>query len=499
LPPPPDPIEEALPPQEVADSTYISGNWVYHEHQYRWRPGFWVGNRLGWTWQRAHYVWTPGGYCFVDGHWDRDYHHRAVMYAPVFLTAPYRTGGWHYRPYYALETDLLLTALFVRPAWSHYYFGDFYDARYARLGFTPWIDYRSGGRWHDPAWSYYRWRYRNDDRWEQNIRQAYVTRRQDTTARPPRTLAEQERRVKSPAGAQIALAKPVTKLQSLEASKIKLTTISKTEVQQFRKTAVNVQNFREQRSKVELQAKSKAAIGPGRAPVTVQLQKPAGLPVPKGAEAPPPAPKLPKFGTQTPPKQPAPKSPGKKGGPDDDDKTPPKKKGAADDDPPAKKKVTVPPKQVDPPAKKKAPPDPDDPPAKKGPPKKADDDNPPAKKKVIAPPKQVDPLPPPKKKAPPDLDDPPAKKAPPPRQADPPPPPPKKKKAPPPDDDPPGKKAPPKSKGKNKDDDSSYFRPDNPWQTVAGPLAIFMQPTPRERGAFSPEDPRLIRISVRRC
>jgi hypothetical protein len=495
LPPPPDPIEEAAPPQEVADSTYVPGVWVYHEHNYRWRPGFWVGHRPGWNWVRAHYVWTPGGYCFVDGYWDHDFEHRGLLYAPVYFPQGYvRPAGWYHRPYYAIETAAFIASLFVRPVWGHYYFGDYYDARYSRLGFTPWLDYRVAGRWHDPAWNYYRWRYRNDARWEQNIRQAYVTRRQDTSARPPRTLAEQQRRAQSPQGAQIALVNPVTKLQSLQTSKVKLTTISKTEVEKFQKTAVNVQNFRDQRSKIELQAKSKAAIGPGKAPVTVQLQKPAELSFPKGQEA-PPMPQLPKFGSQAPPKQPAQKQPGKKGGPDDDDKTPgkkkvtappdqPKKKAVDNDDPPGKKKVAPPPKQQ---------PDPLPPPKKKAPPPK-DDDDPPAKK--AGPPKQQqpDPLPPPKKKAPPPKDDdPPAKKAPPPRQSDPPPPPPKKKA---PDDDPPAKKAPPpKSKGKDKDDQSTFLRLGNPWQDVARPPAIFTQSTPSERGAFSPEDPRLFASS----
>lgn len=487
LPPPPEPVEEAPPPQEVADSTYVPGVWVYREQRYWWRPGFWVGHRPGWTWTRAYYVWTPGGYCFVDGYWDYDFHRRGILYAPAYIHSRYHTG-WHYRPHYAIDTDFFLAALFVRPAWGHYYFGDYYDARYAGLGFSPWLDYRIGGRWHDPAWNYYRWRHREDPRWERDIRQAYVTRRQDTTARPPRTFAEQERRAVSPTGAQIALVQPVAKLQSLQTSKIKLQTVSKTEVQQFRKSAVNVQTFGQQRSKVELQAKGKGAIGPGRAPVTVQLQRPAGLPVAKGAEAPPPAPTLPKLGTQTPPKGPGQKpAPGKKGGPDDDDgKTP------------GKKKVTAPPKQPDqpPPPKKKGP-------ADKGP----GDDDPPAKKKVGAPPKQPDQPPPPKKKAPPPRADddppPPAKKsAPPPKQSDPPPPPPKKQPPPQRDfDDPPAKKAPaPKSKGKGKDDGASnYLRPGNFWQEAGGPVPTFTQSTLGERGAFSPEDPRLIRFSVRRC
>lgn len=476
LPEPPEPVEEAPPPQEVDDSTYVPGVWVYREQRYWWRPGFWVGHRPGWTWTRAYYVWTPGGYCFVDGYWDYDFHRRGLLYAPVhFHPRYYSQRGWYYRPHYAIETDLLLAALFIRPAWSHYYFGDYYDARYSRLGFTSWLDYRIGGRWNDPAWNYYQWRHRDDPRWAQNLRQTYVTRRQNIGARPPRTFAEQERRALSPTGAQIALVQPVTKLQTLQSSKIKLTTISKTEVQQFRKNAVSVQNFSQQRSKVELQAKGKGVIGPGKAPRTVQLQRPAGLAVPKGEAAPPP-PKLPKFGSQTPPK-----------GKGVDQKPSPKKKGGFDD-PPEKKKFDPTPKKKgpggfdNPPEKKKFDPTP----KKNGP---GGFDDPPAKKKFDPPPKQPDQPPPPKKKAPPPRDDDGR-------------PPPAAKKKPPPDfdDAPPAKKAPPpNSKGKDKKDNAaaSNLQPRHPWQDLT--VAIVRQSTLGERGAFSPEDPRLIRIPVRRC
>ena len=316
LPEPPEPIAEAPPPQE-ADATYVPGTWVYRERRFMWRSGFWLTYRPGWTWCPATYVWTPGGYLFVDGYWDYDWHRRGLLFAPVYI-GPRYYSGWYYRPRYAVEVDLFLGALFVRSAWNHYYFGDYYDPRYARLGFSPWIDFRMGGQWYDPAWSYYRWRYRTDPRWEQNLRQTYVTRRQNESARPPRTLAEQDRRVGGVTATAPALVRPLDKFQT---ASVKLQPISTAEAQQVRKTSLQVRTLGQERAKVEIQAKAK--VQPGQAPtaVKVELPKHGVAAAPRtGDHVAPPSPPLPKLQPKAPP---PPKKPaGAK--PDLDDRHPPK-------------------------------------------------------------------------------------------------------------------------------------------------------------------------------
>ncbi len=82
LPPPPDPVEEAIPPQPNADSLFIPGTYVYQENRYWWRPGHWVGFRPGWVWTPAHYAWTPGGYIFIRGYWDHDLRTAAYVLLP---------------------------------------------------------------------------------------------------------------------------------------------------------------------------------------------------------------------------------------------------------------------------------------------------------------------------------------------------------------------------------------------------------------------------------
>ena len=60
-----------------------------------------------------------------------------------------------YRPRYALSYNFLPTALFVRPGYGNYFYGDYFGPRYARAGYTPFVDYRIGRYAPDPLYGYY--------------------------------------------------------------------------------------------------------------------------------------------------------------------------------------------------------------------------------------------------------------------------------------------------------------------------------------------------------
>ena len=69
------------------------------------------------TWVASHYRWTPSGYVFVPGYWDLAVARRGVLYAPVVIDPVVVVGGgFVYTPYYAVPGDLMMDALFVRPA-----------------------------------------------------------------------------------------------------------------------------------------------------------------------------------------------------------------------------------------------------------------------------------------------------------------------------------------------------------------------------------------------
>lgn len=253
LPPPPEPVAEAIPQPPDATSTYMPGVWVYRQDRYWWRPGFWVAYRPGWVWAMAGYHWTPGGYVFVEGHWDQVLERRGLCFAPVrferrFFAAPRPV----YRPFYALATDFLFGALFVNPRHHHYYFGDYYDAAYARRGYQPWIDYRPVAHVSDPLYSYYRWEHRADPRWETNLRNVYVARQAGTAPRPPRTLALAQKQ-----GGDV---QPVIALNQFKDTRIKLQAVPPAQAETFRKQVEHIQNVRQQRTVVEPKALTRPPV-----------------------------------------------------------------------------------------------------------------------------------------------------------------------------------------------------------------------------------------------
>lgn len=204
LPPPPATLEAG--PTVVspgADYFYTPGSWVYRVNRYVWRPGFWVVHRPGWVWVPDHFRWTPVGYVFVPGYWDVPLERRGVLFAPVyFRPAVMVRPRFVYTPVYAVPAPSLYTSLFVRTGYGGYYFGDYFEPRYATAGFSSWaVGIRgsnfavtvSGGRGfaYDPLWSYYSVAHRREPAWQTNITNVYVGRYNGTVARPPQTLVQQ--------------------------------------------------------------------------------------------------------------------------------------------------------------------------------------------------------------------------------------------------------------------------------------------------------------------
>jgi hypothetical protein len=196
--PPPTVDEGPSTPAPDDNSTYVPGCWVYRGTRFLWRPGFWVPFQPGWLWAPAHYVWSPAGCVFVEGYWDRPLETRGLLFAPVqFAPALLSDRNFTYVPQYIVQPDFLLTALFVHPATCHYFFGDYFDARYQQRGFIPWVDYRVSRSIYDPQFNYYRHLFARDESWERGLRELYVGRFRGDVRRPPRTLAQQLQMVRS--------------------------------------------------------------------------------------------------------------------------------------------------------------------------------------------------------------------------------------------------------------------------------------------------------------
>ncbi len=162
LPTPPETLEEGPTSAAPGDGYFwIPGNWEYGDSSYAWRPGYWAQSQQNYVWIPQYYRWTPSGCILAGGYWDYPLASRGYLFAPIQFNRPvYRTQGWYYTPRVALNLGPLLFHLFVRPSYSHYYFGDYYGNRYANNGWFAWQNYYGRRHAYDPLFAYNVSRYR---------------------------------------------------------------------------------------------------------------------------------------------------------------------------------------------------------------------------------------------------------------------------------------------------------------------------------------------------
>jgi len=239
-----------------SDVVWVPGCWYWSHGQYVWRPGYWLQEQPGWIWIPSRYAWTPHGYVFVGGHWDYSLEHRGVLYAPVcfprtFVPRP----GFSISLGIVIDIGLLKVNLFTCPRYSHYYFGDYYDDIYLRVGILPRFSDARRHACYDPIFEHDRWAGRQKDpRWEDNERRNYETRRDNRELRPAVTYHDQESRVmkvKEPQRNNVRLAQPMSDVVSEKKMDQRYEHMD-TEVQKkYSKQGSEVQQYREERTRWE--------------------------------------------------------------------------------------------------------------------------------------------------------------------------------------------------------------------------------------------------------
>jgi hypothetical protein len=287
LPPPPNPVPAAASvPAPNANSVFVPGTWVYRDTRYLWRPGYWVGYRPGWVWVPPHYVWTPAGFVFVDGYWDFDLNQRGLLFAPVYISPVYWTRpNWVYRPAYVVGANFVLSALFIRPGYSHYYFGDYFEPVYRRNGFVAWVDFHRDRVTFDPLFNYYRWQHRDDRRWERDLRALYAARFNGSAPRPPRTLVQQNTVIRnmtvnrSVNVTNISAVTALTPLAQVNRSVVKLQPVSPQQQVVAQKSIQQQREVSRERARLETQIVTKGSTPVKAADqarvVKINLPKPA--------------------------------------------------------------------------------------------------------------------------------------------------------------------------------------------------------------------------------
>lgn len=280
LPPPPATMEvgpNIAAPAE--DYGWSPGCWVWYSGRYAWRPGYWAQGRADWDWSPAHYVWTPRGHIFIGGYWDYPVARRGVLFAPVYFESGlYLRRGYSYSPRIVIDLGVFSDHLFLRPRYAHYYFGDYYAPSYVQSGFYASFSFHSSRHGYDPIYSHQRWEHRRDREWEHRVATSYSYRRDNETARPPRTWAAQRNlgpgTVESRQN-RVVVATSIDQLARRRDGPMRFQPVAREERQKLAQRGHEVQQSRDQRRTLETKAVGPTARKSGGAfePAKAQLPR----------------------------------------------------------------------------------------------------------------------------------------------------------------------------------------------------------------------------------
>ncbi|MBL8822971.1 MAG: YXWGXW repeat-containing protein [Planctomycetia bacterium] len=284
---PPESLERGAPPTAPSeDHIWVPGTYVYRDTRYLWRPGYWIASQPGWCWVPATYCWTPSGYIFVDGYWDWSIRRRGILFAPCYFdrAVVYRPG-YIYRPAVCLDIDVITPHFFCRPAYGHYYFGDYYATSYLSVGITPWFNFTvaRGPRFYSGDFAYYEAHYRRTNpRWGVEVRLGYERYRDNVNLRPARTFVSQQTVINNITinnnntkivnnnvnVNQMALAKPMktytANLAKNPDAPMKIEKINDVRARDFGKTAAEVRKVGMERVKIERGGVAGDGTAPGK-------------------------------------------------------------------------------------------------------------------------------------------------------------------------------------------------------------------------------------------
>ncbi len=272
LPQPPQSIEAGPTSAAPAPNQFwVPGTYVWRGDRYYWQPGYWTAYQSDWIWVPATYAWTPRGYVYVPGYWDYPLARRGVVFSPVYFAQPVAV----YRPAICLDAGVFGVSLFCRPAFGHYYFGDYYDDHYVSLGIHPWFYYNSPRYGYDPLFGYYRWYHvdrMGEREWDRHLVGWHDYYRMHPDMRPPHTWAEQQRILASPEGrmradiGQLRLVGDVHVVARMPGASVRFAVVSPGE-----RAHLQMANRESVRSEAERRQVERQGAGGARGPQRVSL------------------------------------------------------------------------------------------------------------------------------------------------------------------------------------------------------------------------------------
>jgi hypothetical protein len=269
MPQPPASIDNG-PTSEQPDANHfwVAGHWQWYDSRYAWQPGYWAVSQPDWIWVPATYYWCPSGWVYVPGYWDYPLARRGVVFSPVYFARPVAV----YRPAVCLDVGVLSFSLFCRPAYCHYYFGDYYDDHYVAIGIRPWFYYNSWHHGYDPLFGYYRWYHEDhmgEREWGNHLAGWHEYYRVHPDMRPPHTLEAQRALIASgamrnrPDARQLYMAHDVHQVDAHAAGAMRMTQVSAAQHVQLAQAARETTHFQQERQQFERSATA-GARGPSQ-------------------------------------------------------------------------------------------------------------------------------------------------------------------------------------------------------------------------------------------
>jgi WXXGXW repeat (2 copies) len=258
LPEPPESVEVGPSSNAPSSSyTWIPGCWVWLSDRYAWRPGYWAVVKPDWIWVPDHYVWSPRGYIFIGGYWDYIVIHRGVLFAPVFFSPRVTVGlTFSFSPGFVIDLAIFDDALFLRPRYCHYYYGDYYAPKYYRSGIYPWFSLHARRVAYDPIYAHQHWNHRNDHDWENRLQASFHERRENEGSRPPRSLdytTGPGKATKSSGSERLDSVMPLDRAGKTKDGAYRFKPMSQTERRELSQREKEVQAYRKERQSRETQ------------------------------------------------------------------------------------------------------------------------------------------------------------------------------------------------------------------------------------------------------
>lgn len=251
LPEPPESVEVGPSSNSPsADYTWIPGCWIWNYGRYAWRPGYWAVVHPNWIWVPVHNIFTPRGYISVGGYWDYTVMRRGVLFAPVFFPRGHLGLTFSFSPGFMIDLNIFNDALFMRPRYRHYYYGNYYAPKHYKRGIYPWFSLHSRRAVYDPIYAHQRWNHRKDRKWENRLQTRFRERRENKRLQSPRSV---DLRIGADKAGRSLRPARLDSARKTKFSAYRFQPLSKKERREFSKREKEVRTYQKQRQSRETQ------------------------------------------------------------------------------------------------------------------------------------------------------------------------------------------------------------------------------------------------------